>query len=89
MHSHLVSKRSSLAGEKNYVTGYTSHYFVSLDSCFIVTKQRDTFTYDHIHEKIRDPVRSPLVKLVRGRLVVRSVTTGESRLLYVLSFLLM
>ncbi len=25
-------------------------------------------TYDHIHEKVRDPVRSPLVKLVRARL---------------------
>ena len=23
-------------------------------------------TYDHIHEKVRDPVRSPLVKLVRA-----------------------
>lgn len=46
-------------------------------------KPSNFFTYDHIHERIRDPVRSPLVKLVRGRLVVRSVTTGESRLLYV------
>ncbi|PTB61649.1 hypothetical protein BBK36DRAFT_1131276, partial [Trichoderma citrinoviride] len=41
-------------------------------------------TYDHIHWKIRDPVRSPRVKPMRGRLVVRWVTTGEHRLLYVL-----
>ena len=42
-----------------------------------------TTTYDHIHEKIRDPVRSPLVKLMRAELVLRSVTTGESSVLYV------
>ena len=43
-----------------------------------------TITYDHIHEKVRDPVRSPLVKFVRAKLVLRSVTTGESLVLYVL-----
>ena len=42
-----------------------------------------TVTYDHIHEKVRDPVRSPLVKLVRARLVVGSVTS-ESLVLSVL-----
>jgi hypothetical protein len=42
-----------------------------------------TNTYDHRFEKIRDPVRSPLVKLGTGRLVVGSVTTSESLLLYV------
>jgi hypothetical protein len=41
-------------------------------------------TYDHSSQKIRDPVRSPLVKLRSGRLVVGSVTTSEYRLLYVL-----
>jgi hypothetical protein len=40
-------------------------------------------TYDHTHKKARDPVRSPLVKLVRARLVVGSVTTSESLVLYV------
>ena len=40
-------------------------------------------TCDHIHKKISDPVRSPVIKLVRGRLVVGSVTTSESRLLHV------
>ena len=40
-------------------------------------------TYDHTYQKIRDPVRSPIVKLVRGGLVVGSVTTSESPLLYV------
>ena len=42
-----------------------------------------TTTYDHIHETIRDPVRSPLVKLVRAKSVVGSVTTSESLVLYV------
>jgi hypothetical protein len=40
-------------------------------------------TYDHTHRRIRDPVRSPIVKPVRGGLVVGSVTTSESPLLYV------
>jgi hypothetical protein len=40
-------------------------------------------TYDHTYRKIRDPVRSPIVKPVRGGLVVGSVTTSESPLLYV------
>jgi hypothetical protein len=40
-------------------------------------------TYDHTHWKIRDPVRSPIDKPVRGGLVVGSVTTSESPLLYV------
>lgn len=40
-------------------------------------------TYDHIHKTIRDPVRSPLDKLVSARLVVSSVTTSESLVLYV------
>ena len=43
-------------------------------------------TYDHTYQKIRDPVRSPIVKLVRGGLVVGSVTTSESPLLYVSLF---
>jgi hypothetical protein len=40
-------------------------------------------TYDHIHLKARDPVRSPIVKQVRAGLVVRSVTTSEYPVLYV------
>ena len=44
-------------------------------------------TYDHTRKKTRDPVRSPLDKLVRVRLVLRSVTTGESLMLYVFDFL--
>lgn len=39
--------------------------------------------YGHTHKKARDPVRSPLVKLVRARVVVGSVTTSECRVLYV------
>ena len=41
-------------------------------------------TYDHRQQKIRDPVRSPLVNLLIAGLVLRSVTTGESPVLYVL-----
>ncbi|KAJ0135293.1 Uncharacterized protein HZ326_21664 [Fusarium oxysporum f. sp. albedinis] len=36
--------------------------------------------------RTRDPVRSPIDKLIRGELVVGSVTTSESSLLYVFSF---
>ena len=43
-------------------------------------------TYDHTHWKTRDPVRSPIDKPVRGGLVVGSVTTSESPLLYVFFF---
>lgn len=39
-------------------------------------------TYDHTYQRTRDPVRSPLDKLVRARLVVGSVTTSESLVLY-------
>ncbi|KAL2023041.1 hypothetical protein VTK56DRAFT_3951 [Thermocarpiscus australiensis] len=42
-----------------------------------------TSTYDHTHWKVRRPVRSALVKPVRARLVVGSVTTSESLVLYV------
>ena len=45
-------------------------------------------TYDHRFKKIALPVRSAVLKLVTGGLVVRWVTTGESPLLYVLAFLL-
>jgi hypothetical protein len=52
----------------------------------ITLSGRDISTYDHSSQKIRDPVRSPLVKPRSGRLVVGSVTTSEYRLLYVYSF---
>ncbi len=42
-----------------------------------------TTTYDHTHQKTWDPVRSPLIKLMRVRSVVGSVTTSESLMLYV------
>ena len=45
-----------------------------------------TTTYDHTYWKTRDPVRSPLVKSVRVRSVVGSVTTSESLMLYVFDF---
>ena len=40
-------------------------------------------TYDHTHWGTQDPVRSPLDKPVRAKLVVGSVTTSESLVLYV------
>jgi hypothetical protein len=46
-----------------------------------------SFTYDHRFENIALPVRSAVLKLVTGGLVVRWVTTSESPLLYVLQFL--
>ena len=48
-----------------------------------VTLAQPTVTYDHTCQRTRDPVRSPLVKLARAELVLRSVTTGESSVLYV------
>lgn len=45
-----------------------------------------TVTYGHRSQNTRDPVRSPIFKLRTGRLVLRWVTTWESRLLYVLLF---
>jgi hypothetical protein len=44
-------------------------------------------TYDHRFKKIALPVRSAVLKLVTGGLVVRWVTTGESPLLYVFAIL--
>ena len=43
-------------------------------------------TYDHRFKNIALPVRSAVLKLVNGGLVVRWVTTGESLLLYVFVF---
>ncbi|KAI0401325.1 hypothetical protein F4802DRAFT_580895, partial [Xylaria palmicola] len=43
-------------------------------------------TYDHSLQRIRHPVRSALDKLESARLVVGSVTTSESLVLYVFSF---
>jgi hypothetical protein len=55
-------------------------------SIYINAPIQPTSTCDHIHKKISDPVRSPVIKLVRGRLVVGSVTTSEYRLLHVFYF---
>ncbi|KAF2841095.1 hypothetical protein M501DRAFT_903398, partial [Patellaria atrata CBS 101060] len=43
-------------------------------------------TYDHRIRKIGHPVRSAILKPYIGLLVLRWVTTGESRLLYVFFF---
>jgi hypothetical protein len=47
---------------------------------------RPTVTYDHRHRRTRDPVRSPIDKPMIARSVLGWVTTGESLVLYVLSF---
>jgi hypothetical protein len=57
------------------VTTTTLHVYLSSSS-----------TYDHRFKKIALPVRSAVLKLVTGGLVVRWVTTGESPLLYVFFF---
>jgi hypothetical protein len=50
---------------------------------------RSTFdTYGHSQLKTGHPVRSAIHKQLNGRLVLRWVTTWESLLLYVLTFLL-
>jgi hypothetical protein len=49
--------------------------------------QRHSSTYDHRYQNTRDPVRSPLDKLVIVRLVLGWVTTGESLMLYVFFWL--
>lgn len=43
-------------------------------------------TYGHRQMNIEDPVRSPVLKHLTARLVLRWVTTWESRVLYVLPF---
>ncbi len=43
----------------------------------------ETTTYDHRCRKTRDPVRSPIDNLATAESVLRSVTTGESSVLYV------
>ena len=58
-----------------YVRRWSSHISTAQDAL--------TVTYDHIHLKTRDPVRSPIDKQVRARLVLGWVTTGESLVLYV------
>ena len=44
------------------------------------------FTYAHRSKKIGDPVRSRVLKLGTGGLVLRSVTTWEYSLAYVFAF---
>ena len=55
-----------------------------LNNIFVL--QSCSITYDHRSQNIGHPVRSGILKLRTGRLVVRWVTTSEYRLLYVLPF---
>ncbi len=50
------------------------------------TNKLRTSTYDHRSQGKVDPVRSRILKLGIGRLVLRWVTTGEYPLLYVFAF---
>ena len=52
-----------------------------------ISKTDHPDTYDHILLKTRDPVRSPIYKQQRAELVLGSVTTWESSVLYVFAFL--
>ena len=61
--------------------GETSHIGRYLGICRVRTTYLNT--YDHTHWRTRDPVRSPIDKSVRARLVVGSVTNSESLVLYV------
>ena len=62
--------------------------FCVLDLASIYLVESLSFTYGHRSQKTEDPVRSPVLKLRTGRLVLRWVTTWEYRLLYVLLFVL-
>ena len=54
-----------------------------------MSKSRRPSTYGHSQLKTGHPVRSAIHKQLNGRLVLRWVTTWESLLLYVLSFVLL
>ena len=54
---------------------------------FIGSRKHKSDTYDHILLNTRDPVRSPIYKQQRAELVLGSVTTWESSVLYVFFFL--
>ena len=56
---------------------------VNVYSTYIVKFRKLTVTYDHRLKKIGHPVRSAILKLQIGRLVVGWVTTSEYLLLYV------
>jgi hypothetical protein len=60
-----------------------SHGPPALNLGISAEQQPQTTTYDHTHWRTRDPVRSPIDKPVRAKLVVGSVTTSESLVLYV------
>ena len=67
--------KSDHAVSGEYTSGTHSRIYTNL--------MTETSTYDHTHWRIRDPVRSPIDKPVRARLVVGWVTTSESLVLYV------
>jgi hypothetical protein len=50
---------------------------------YIFCQYSKSSTYDHSTLKAENPVRSSVLTQRSGELVVRSVTTGESSLLYV------
>ena len=64
----------------------TNLVFQAKNTIYIFNLKRSFSTYGHRSQRTEDPVRSPELKLRTGRLVLRWVTTGEYRLLYVLPF---
>jgi hypothetical protein len=70
--------------EKGFGTKMVIHFSKLSSTPTTYVLRRDMIsTYDHRFKNIALPVRSAVLKLVTGRLVVRWVTTGEYLLLYV------
>src|SRR5450432_1768384 len=65
--------------------GYSRYKREIISRIIYCIKQRP-FTYDHRLWGLGHPVRSAILKLVIGGLVVESVTTSEYPLLYVFIF---
>ena len=68
-------------------TNYLLIYHVVSYGSFTRVIEKRLHMYDHTLWKTRDPVRSPTDKPERAKLVVGSVTTSESLVLYILLFL--
>jgi hypothetical protein len=72
------------AAKRGCCIGFSTHGKIFF--WFIVSFKKIHDTYDHRLEKIGHPVRSAVLKLQIGRLVVGWVTTSEYLLLYVFAF---
>ena len=82
MENYICSGAFGLCNQNCATSKYQALWRLAIKSIF----RPQPSTYDHRHWKTRDPVRSPIDKPATARLVVGSVTTSESLVLYV-SFL--